>query len=553
MAAERAAQAVRAVASRAAWYRRELRALAGQSSFSRDAEGVDKHGDDVVRLFAGGGAGSEDVPDHSGGWHSYRPRSVADEAYGRHVMLFRPPLEAPAPGEMAPAVALVSHLDTVYPSGVLKEHGHSFGNVPGAPGWIRGPGVMDCKGGTLAARAALDVLRECHPDAYRRCAVHVWLNAAEEPLCWDFAPQCARWLAACGGRAAGHPLHASAGGSEAMAAASARLAECEARCVAEGAEACPAVAEACPHDLRACFVLEAGVTRLGHADGSVLPWASPAFDGLPGAGAAAADVSQRGLGDGPGVLVVSSRQGMLVWRVRLEGRAAHSGNAHASGRSAVLAAARVIVAAEAANQPGCGFTINVGRVEGGTTHNTVPASAELELEMRAAGGEAFGRGELAVAAAVRSVDAGASLPGDAGGAAPGSAPAAGPSGVVATACAEAVAWRQDGVSATVEERVRAGPWDETEDAARVVSVVEGVAAALGMGAARQRRGGLSDGNNLWTLAPTVDGMGPHGDGAHRAEERADACAERLFWPSLAGRAAFLAECVARVASGAGRS
>jgi glutamate carboxypeptidase len=36
------------------------------------------------------------------------------------------------------------------------------------------------------------------------------------------------------------------------------------------------------------------------------------------------------------------------------------------------------------------------------------------------------------------------------------------------------------------------------------------------------RGGLSDANHLWRLAPTLDGLGPHGGNAHCSERTTDA-------------------------------
>ena len=41
----------------------------------------------------------------------------------------------------------------------------------------------------------------------------------------------------------------------------------------------------------------------------------------------------------------------------------------------------------------------------------------------------------------------------------------------------------------------------------------------------EERGGLSDGNLLWDLAPTIDGLGPCGDNDHCSERSADGTKE----------------------------
>ncbi|KAA0161358.1 hypothetical protein FNF31_03818 [Cafeteria roenbergensis] len=568
-----------------------------------------------------------------GDWTQASPASTTDEAYGHHRLLFRPPLDPPGDGEAAPSIALVSHLDTVFPEEELAAAGHAWDEDCGAPGWIRGPGTMDCKGGTVTARAALDALRVAHPQAYRRCAIHVWLNAAEEPLCWDFAAQCRRFALACGAvdlpTAAGG--HASAGGAGTrlsageerasgtasadpapgpdglaadVAAARARLLDCASRVEATAPAAADApAAAASAHRLLACFVLEAGITRLQGPGGEVPKWAAPAFehagqcgdasersDAEAGAGAASAalpqfsDSSAAGpavpmeakrsggparasrigpslagsLAGGPAMLVVRERRGMLVWRVHLAGRAAHAGNAHQTGRSAALAAARFAILAERANEAvasatssscdsGQGpapVTVNVGKIEAGATHNTVPDRATVLVEMRAADASGFELGEGMLAAAVRAIDAEAQLPGSVmPSAARGASDAlAGAPALAASAFGE----RQHGIRVSVEERVRAAPWARTAGGDQLAATAQEVASDLGLECGIQVRGGLSDANNLWALAPCIDAMGPHGLGAHNAADKDDVPAERLFWPSALPKAAILAEVVARV-------
>jgi len=70
-----------------------------------------------------------------------------------------------------------------------------------------------------------------------------------------------------------------------------------------------------------------------------------------------------------------------VW-VNWEGKATHSGNQYVEGISALAAAARLLLAAEAQSRCDEGFTINVGLMSGGSAANTRPGSAQMEIDVR---------------------------------------------------------------------------------------------------------------------------------------------------------------------------
>lgn len=63
--------------------------------------------------------------------------------------------------------------------------------------------------------------------------------------------------------------------------------------------------------------------------------------------------------------MVSGRRGMFDWRLTVSGQAAHSGLAYWEGRSALAAAARWCVEAQALSRPNGGPTVNVGRLVAG--------------------------------------------------------------------------------------------------------------------------------------------------------------------------------------------
>ncbi|MBD4984004.1 peptidase dimerization domain-containing protein, partial [Xanthomonas citri pv. citri] len=63
-------------------------------------------------------------------------------------------------------------------------------------------------------------------------------------------------------------------------------------------------------------------------------------------------------------------------------RAAHAGRDLASGRNAILAAARIAQALDALNGARDGVTVNVARIDGGAPLNMVPDISELRFNVR---------------------------------------------------------------------------------------------------------------------------------------------------------------------------
>ncbi|GAO04461.1 M20 family metallopeptidase [Anaeromyxobacter sp. PSR-1] len=84
----------------------------------------------------------------------------------------------------------------------------------------------------------------------------------------------------------------------------------------------------------------------------------------------------------PGDLVVTRRKGVASVRVEARGVAAHSGNEHEKGRSAIWSLARFVDRAQSLTDYARGLTVNVGTIAGGTTKNTVPDAAACEVDLR---------------------------------------------------------------------------------------------------------------------------------------------------------------------------
>ena len=97
------------------------------------------------------------------------------------------------------------------------------------------------------------------------------------------------------------------------------------------------------------------------------------------AGARAALVFESGRS---GDLVVTQRKGTGSVLVVARGVAAHAGNEHEKGRSAVWSLARFVDAAQRLTDYARGITVSVGTFHGGTSKNTVPEHAECEVDLR---------------------------------------------------------------------------------------------------------------------------------------------------------------------------
>jgi glutamate carboxypeptidase len=151
------------IEGRLPFYLDMLRQMVAINSFTANPLGVNTLGEVTARLFADLGFAAETVP-------SVTPH------YGEHLLLTRP-------GRSGHKIALVSHLDTVFPA--EEEIRNQFA-------WreegdrIYGPGTVDIKGGTLMMYIVLDALQEFFPELFDEINWHVMLDASEEALSDDF-------------------------------------------------------------------------------------------------------------------------------------------------------------------------------------------------------------------------------------------------------------------------------------------------------------------------------------------------------------------------------
>ena len=84
----------------------------------------------------------------------------------------------------------------------------------------------------------------------------------------------------------------------------------------------------------------------------------------------------------PGNAVVTGRKGCVFMRLRVTGKAAHSGANFGEGISAIGEMAHKIIALHALTDLDKGVTVNVGTIKGGQTVNTVAPETEVEVDLR---------------------------------------------------------------------------------------------------------------------------------------------------------------------------
>jgi glutamate carboxypeptidase len=209
--------------------------------------------------------------------------------------------------------------------------------------------------------------------------------------------------------------------------------------------------------------------------------------------------------------VVTRRKGGAVFEIEVYGRAAHAGNRHQEGVSAVHGLALLVPELEALTDYERGVTVNVGVFEGGTAKNTVPEHARCEIDgrlLRAADGPWL---EQAVAGLVARANQHPRLPD-----------------------------KLRVLRFATRGGVTRPPMEATDASQALRQAYERHARAVGLGAGEAPlQGGGSDANLLAAAGvPSIDGLGPYGQHFHERGEWSSLSSLRRRTQALA---TFLAE------------
>jgi glutamate carboxypeptidase len=203
----------------------------------------------------------------------------------------------------------------------------------------------------------------------------------------------------------------------------------------------------------------------------------------------------------PGGAAKTSRKGCGDFELTVHGVSAHAGLDPAKGASAIHELAHQIVAITALQDASRGITLNVGRISGGSRTNVVADIAQASIDVRVP--------TMADAAIVEQ-----SLRG--------------------------LRPRLPGTRLDVQGSVGRPPLERGPGVVCLYEVAREVARELGQDLQEGGTGGGSDGNFTAAIGvPTLDGLGPRGDGAHALHEHVELA-------DLAWRAAFLTRLLSRL-------
>ena len=182
---------------------------------------------------------------------------------------------------------------------------------------------------------------------------------------------------------------------------------------------------------------------------------------------------------GPRGMLKTARKGVGQFNILVRGKAAHAGLEPTKGISAILELSLVVQQLFALNDPDNGLTVNVGTIDGGLRSNVVAPESRASVDVRVVSLEQARRVETAIRAL-------------------------------------------EPQNPEAEIEVTGGfvlpPMEPTPGNQALWRLAQAAAAELGVEIEDCLAGGGSDGNISSQYAPTLDGLGPRGDGAHAIHE-----------------------------------
>ncbi|HLI64533.1 MAG TPA: M20 family metallopeptidase [Terriglobales bacterium] len=183
---------------------------------------------------------------------------------------------------------------------------------------------------------------------------------------------------------------------------------------------------------------------------------------------------------GPGGALKTARKGVGAFRLKVTGRAAHSGLDFEKGESAIVELAQQILALSRLSDRKRGITLNVGIVQGGTRVNVVAGEATAELDLRFTRKD-HGEEMVRRVRQLRPLNPHCKL--------------------------------------AIEGGINRPPLERTRQVAALFRLARRIGGEIGLRLREIAVGGGSDGNFTADIGiPTLDGLGAVGDGAHAAQE-----------------------------------
>jgi glutamate carboxypeptidase len=189
------------------------------------------------------------------------------------------------------------------------------------------------------------------------------------------------------------------------------------------------------------------------------------------------------------------RKGVARFVIKVLGKAAHAGLEPEKGTSAILELSFLIQKLFALNDPEKGITVNVGTIDGGIRPNVVAPISSAEVDVRVLYHEDMDLIENKI----RNIQP--TLP---------------------------------NIQLEISGGFEHPPMEKTPRNEQLWQLAQEVAFDLGLSLEDGVAGGSSDGNSTSIYAPTLDGLGAVGDGAHAPDEF-------IYWQQMTERAALLAK------------
>jgi glutamate carboxypeptidase len=178
---------------------------------------------------------------------------------------------------------------------------------------------------------------------------------------------------------------------------------------------------------------------------------------------------------------VRDRKGVGNFVLTVKGKAAHAGAQPHLGANAITDLAIKVAKLHALNDQSTGLTVNVGTIRGGERTNVVPDFAECAIDIRVT---SIAMMET-VQARMKEIAAEVAIP---------------------------------GTQATLTGDFKHAPMEYTPAMEQLFVYLTQAGKEVGYEVTKVSTGGGSDGNTTSQYTPTMDGMGPRGNGAHSVNE-----------------------------------
>ena len=188
--------------------------------------------------------------------------------------------------------------------------------------------------------------------------------------------------------------------------------------------------------------------------------------------------------------IKTRRKGIGEFEITVKGKPSHAGLDPDKGVSAILGLSHIVQQLFKLNEPEKGITVNVGTIEGGERANVVAAQSKAVVDVRIPTSAEGERVKNAIYNLQPEID---------------------------------------GIELEVTGDIRRPPLEKEKANQQLWKVLQKLASELDLQLEEGISGGASDGNLTNQFSPTLDGLGPVGEGAHAYHEKIflDKTIERL--------------------------